>query len=345
MAGIGAGLCNVITLVLILTLRRCKYGGALALFRSRNGADIMTDRIFFGVPVFSYKELQEATNNFDRNRKLGEGGFGSVYYGKLEDGREVAVKLFSEHNYRRVQQFMNEIEILTHLRHRNLVSLYGCTSRHSRELLLVYEYVPNGTLACHLNRRDKLLTWPIRMQIAVETATALAYLHASDIIHRDVKSSNILLDTNFLVKVADFGLSRLIPTDASHVSTGPQGTPGYLDPEYFQHYQLTDKSDVFSFGVVVAELISSLPAVDAGRKSDEINLVSLAIKKIQNGKLSELVCESLGFESNEEVRRMVNSVAELAFLCVQGDRQLRPSMDEVVEALRKIQAGIGECDM
>lgn len=240
---------------------------------------------------------------------------------------------------------MNEIEILTHLRHRNLVSLYGCTSRHSRELLLVYEYVPNGTLAYHLNRRAKLLTWPIRMQIAVETATALAYLHASDIIHRDVKSSNILLDTNFLVKVADFGLSRLIPTDASHVSTGPQGTPGYLDPEYFQHYQLTDKSDVFSFGVVVAELISSLPAVDAGRESDEINLVSLAIKKIQNGKLDELVCKSLGFESNEEVRRMVSSVAELAFLCVQGDRQLRPSMDEVVEALQKIQAGIGECDM
>lgn len=265
--------------------------------------------------------------------------------GKLEDGREVAVKLLFEHNYRRVQQFMNEIEILTHLRHRNLVSLYGCTSRHSRELLLVYEYVPNGTLAYHLNRRAKLLTWPIRMQIAVETATALAYLHASDIIHRDVKSSNILLDTNFLVKVADFGLSRLIPTDASHVSTGPQGTPGYLDPEYFQHYQLTDKSDVFSFGVVVAELISSLPAVDAGRESDEINLVSLAIKKIQNGKLGELVCKSLGFESNEEVRRMVSSVAELAFLCVQGDRQLRPSMDEVVEALRKIQAGIGECDM
>ncbi|KAK7357755.1 hypothetical protein VNO80_17051 [Phaseolus coccineus] len=347
--GIGAGLCNAVTLVLILTLRRCKwkYGGAVARFRSRNtGADphdnpdMITDRIFFGVPVFSYKELQEATNNFDRTRKLGEGGFGSVYYGTLEDGREVAVKFLFEHNYRRVQQFLNEIEILTQLRHRNLVSLYGCTSRHSRELLLVYEYVPNGTLAYHLNGRDKLLTWPIRMQIAVETATALAYLHASDIIHRDVKSSNILLDTNFLVKVADFGLSRLLPSDASHVSTAPQGTPGYLDPEYFQHYQLTDKSDVFSFGVVVVELISSLPAVDPGRKSDEINLASVAIKKIQNGKLSELVCQSLGFESDEEVKRMVTSVAELAFLCVQGDRQLRPSMDEVLRALQKIQTGI-----
>ncbi|KHN29806.1 Putative serine/threonine-protein kinase [Glycine soja] len=309
-------------------LRRCKrqYGLAQTQLQSRNTridpyekSDSMTDRIFFGVPVFSYKELQEATNNFDHKTKLGEGGFGSVYYGKLQDGREVAVKHLFEHNYKRVQQFMNEIEILTHLRHRNLVSLYGCTSRHSRELLLVYEYVPNGTLAYHLHERDDSLTWPIRMQIAIETATALAYLHASDIIHRDVKTSNILLDNNFWVKVADFGLSRLLPNDVSHVSTAPQGTPGYLDPEYFQHYQLTDKSDVYSFGVVLVELISSMPALDAAREIDEINLANLAIKRIQNGKLGELVAKSLGFDSDQEVTRTLASVAELAFsVCAGG---------------------------
>ncbi|RZB43497.1 LEAF RUST 10 DISEASE-RESISTANCE LOCUS RECEPTOR-LIKE PROTEIN KINASE-like 1.1 [Glycine soja] len=318
----------IIIFGLILTLRRCKrqYGLAQTQLQSRNTridpyekSDSMTDRIFFGVPVFSYKELQEATNNFDHKTKLGEGGFGSVYYGKLQDGREVAVKHLFEHNYKRVQQFMNEIEILTHLRHRNLVSLYGCTSRHSRELLLVYEYVPNGTLAYHLHERDDSLTWPIRMQIAIETATALAYLHASDIIHRDVKTSNILLDNNFWVKVADFGLSRLLPNDVSHVSTAPQGTPGYLDPEYFQHYQLTDKSDVYSFGVVLVELISSMPALDAAREIDEINLANLAIKRIQNGKLGELVAKSLGFDSDQEVTRTLASVAELAFsVCAGG---------------------------
>lgn len=150
--------------------------------------------------------------------------------GKLQDGREVAVKRLFERNYRPVEQFTNEIQILTRMRHINLVSLYGCTSRHSRELLLVYEYVPNGTVSCHLHgdktKKHGSLPWHVRMKIAIETASALTYLHASDIIHRDVKSSNILLDNNFCVKVADFGLSRLFPNDVTHVSTAPKGTPG-----------------------------------------------------------------------------------------------------------------------
>uniref|UniRef100_A0A2N9HQJ6 Protein kinase domain-containing protein n=1 Tax=Fagus sylvatica TaxID=28930 RepID=A0A2N9HQJ6_FAGSY len=163
--------------------------------------------IYYGVHVFTYTELEEATNNFDSAKELGDGGFGTVYYGKLRDGREVAVKRLYEHNCRRVEQFMNEIAILTRLRHSNLVSLYGCTSRHSRELLLVYEYVPNGTVADHLHgelAKPGALPLLTRMNIAIETATALVYLHASDIIHRDVKTNNILLDNNFSVKVAGF---------------------------------------------------------------------------------------------------------------------------------------------
>ena len=143
---------------------------------------------------------------------------------------------------KRVEQFMNEVEILTKIRHQNLVALYGCTSQRSQELILVYEYVSNGTVADHLHgNRSKscLLTWPVRLSIAIESAEALAYLHVSDVIHRDVKTNNILVDENFQVKVADFGLSRLFPTDVTHVSTAPQGTPGYVDPEYFQCYQLT----------------------------------------------------------------------------------------------------------
>ncbi|PIA33384.1 hypothetical protein AQUCO_04100070v1 [Aquilegia coerulea] len=296
---------------------------------------------YFQTPIFTYKELHEATNHFDSNKELGDGGFGTVYYGKLRDGRVVAVKRLFEHNYKRVEQFMNEIAILSRLCHRNLVTLYGCTNRHSRELLLVYEYVPNGTVADHLhgNCADAgLLTWPIRLSIARESADALAYLHASDIIHRDVKTNNILLDNSFHVKVADFGLSRLYPTDVTHVSTAPQGTPGYVDPEYYQCYQLNDRSDVYSFGVVLIELISSKPAVDIGRQRHEINLANMAINRIHNQALHELVDPCLGFESDYTVRNMITLVAELAFRCLQQEKEMRPSMVEVLETLRGIES-------
>ncbi|PIN13382.1 Tyrosine kinase [Handroanthus impetiginosus] len=237
---------------------------------------------------------------------------------------------------------MNEIKILTCLRHPNLVSLYGCTSRRSRELLLVYEYIPNGTVADHLHgekAKESPLAWPVRMNIAIETASALAYLHKKDIIHRDVKTNNILLDNNFCVKVADFGLSRLFPNDVTHVSTAPQGTPGYVDPEYHQCYQLTDKSDVYSFGVFLIELISSMPAVDITRHRHEINLANLAVNRIQRCAFDELIDSSLGYNSDGEVTRMTTSVAELALRCLQLEKDLRPSMEEVLDTLKDIQAG------
>lgn len=251
------------------------------------------------------------------------------------------MKRLYEHNFKRMEQFINEIQILNRLKHKNLVSLHGCTSRHSRELLLVYEYISNGTLADHLHgdrAKYRLLTWPVRMHIAIQTAGALAYLHASDIIHRDVKTNNILLDHNFQVKVADFGLSRLFPDDVkvTHISTAPQGTPGYLDPEYHHCYQLTDKSDVYSFGVVLIELISSLPAVDTSRKRHEINLADLAVNKIQRCVFHEVIDKSLGFDSDYEVLRMTTSVAELAFLCLQMEKEMRPTMAEVLETLKAI---------
>ncbi|XP_073306580.1 LEAF RUST 10 DISEASE-RESISTANCEUS RECEPTOR-LIKE PROTEIN KINASE-like 1.1 isoform X2 [Primulina huaijiensis] len=307
-----------------------------------SNSDIEGGSLYLGIPVFSYTELVEATNNFDSSRELGDGGFGTVYYGKLRDGREVAIKRLYEHNYRRVEQFMNEIKILTCLKHPNLVTLYGCTSRRSRELLLVYEYIENGTVADHLHgeRADESpLTWSIRLNIAIETATALTYLHKSDIIHRDVKTNNILLTGNFRVKVADFGLSKLFPIDATHISTAPQGTPGYVDPEYHQCYQLTGKSDVYSFGVVLVELISSMPAVDINRHRREINLANLALNKIQSCAFDELIDSSLGYGTDAEVTRMTTSVAELAFRCLQPEKEMRPSMDEVLDYLKDIQRG------
>ncbi|WVZ15876.1 hypothetical protein V8G54_013442 [Vigna mungo] len=308
---------------------------------TEKGSHSFTQSIIPGVHLFSYEELEEATNYFDPSKELGEGGFGTVYFGKLRDGRSVAVKRLYENNYRRVAQFMNEIKILTRIDHPNLVKLYGCTSRHSRELLLVYEYIPNGTVADHIHgERSKpgTLPWHIRMNIAVETASALKFLHLRDIIHRDVKTNNILLDSNFRVKVADFGLSRLFPDHVTHVSTAPQGTPGYVDPEYHECYQLTNKSDVYSFGVVLVELISSLPAVDITRHRHEINLANMAINKIHNQTLQELVDPNLGFESDFKVRKMISGVAELAFQCLQSSKEMRPTMEEVVETLKDIQS-------
>ncbi|MED6144000.1 hypothetical protein PIB30_011244 [Stylosanthes scabra] len=319
---------------------------------SNTNPKLESGNVYFGIPLFSYEELQDATNNFDQTKELGEGGFGTVYYGKLRDGREVAVKRLFERNYKPVESFINEIQILTRLRHTNLVSLYGCTSRHSRELLLVYEYIPNGTLSYHLRLRrgdntstaSSLLPWPVRMKIAIETASALAYLHACGIIHRDVKTSNILLDNNFGVKVADFGLSRLFPNNVSHVSTAPQGTPGYVDPEYRLCYQLTNKSDVYSFGVVLVELISALPAVDVNRERDDIKLANVAVRKFKKGEFWELVDPSLEIQLDYVSRRMIILVAKLAFQCLQGENDLRPSMAEVLEALQRIEIGREEAE-
>ncbi|KAL3510733.1 hypothetical protein ACH5RR_030134 [Cinchona calisaya] len=327
--------CIILVVVILLIWRRKKGINFTSYFISRNASepssklDLEGGSVYFGVPVFSYSELEEATNNFDASKELGDGGFGTVYFGELHDGREVTVKRLYEHNFKRMEQFMNEIEILTRLRHRNLVTLYGCTSRLSRELLLVYEYIPNGTVADHLHgdrAKDKPLTWKHRMNIAIETADALAYLHKSDIIHRDVKTNSILLDHNFCVKVADFGLSRLFPTDVSHISTAPLGTPGYVDPEYHQCYQLIDKSDVYNFGVVLIELISSMPAVDISRHRHEINLANLAINRIQRCEFDELIDPSLGYKLDTEILRMTTSVAGLAFRCLQLEKDMRPKM-------------------
>ncbi|PON38956.1 Wall-associated receptor kinase [Parasponia andersonii] len=356
--GVCAAFAGIAVMSVICFFYQCrnrkKYAPSSLLFRnisseisSGKGKDVEKGSTFLGVHLFSYEELVEATKNFDSSKELGDGGFGTVYYGELRDGRAVAVKRLYESNCRRVEQFMNEVEILAHLRHRNLVSLYGCTSRRSHELLLVYEYIPNGTVADHLHgerAKPGELPWPIRLNIAIETAYALTYLHASEIIHRDVKTNNILLDKNFSVKVADFGLSRLFPRHVTHVSTAPQGTPGYVDPEYHQCYQLTSKSDVFSFGVVLMELVSSMPAVDITRHRHDINLSTMAMNRIQNHALHELVDPSLGFDSDSRVRKMITAVAELAFQCLQHEKDMRPSMADVLEELKAIQSRDNETE-
>lgn len=344
MGAVGGCLLMVAFFVWYKFKKRKEARTSSELMRSRSSMQSFSkDLELGGSPhIFTFEELEEATDGFSASRELGDGGFGTVYKGKLKDGRVVAVKRLYKNNYRRVEQFLNEVDILSRLLHQNLVILYGCTSRMSRDLLLVYEFIPNGTVADHLHGPRAVqrgLTWPLRLNIAIETAEALAYLHAVEIIHRDVKTTNILLDNSFHVKVADFGLSRLFPLEVTHVSTVPQGTPGYVDPVYHQCYKLTDKSDVYSFGVVLVELISSKPAVDMSRSHSEINLANMALNRIQNHEVVQLVDPELGYDTDSETKRTIDRVAEVAFQCLQLERDLRPSIKEVVEILNCIRDG------
>ncbi|CAK9312151.1 unnamed protein product [Citrullus colocynthis] len=350
--GVGSVFGGIVIMSLIFFIRlrlhknKHSHASSSILLQNNNSRDRLMKELekgenYMAVPLFSYQELVQATNKFNPANQLGDDGFGTVYYGKLLDGREFAVKRLFEKNYRKVEHFLNEVEILTRLHHPHLVTLYGCTSQRSHELLLVYEFVPNGTVADHLHgvqARPGELPWLTRLKIAIETASALAFLHASKTIHRDVKTTNILVDNNFDVKVADFGLPRLLQMQATHVSTAPQGTPGYVDPEYYEYYQLTNKSDVFSFGVVLVELISSKAAVDITRHRHEINLSTMAMNKIQNDELHDFVDPCLGFKTDERIRDMISGVAELAFQCLQSVRDTRPSMFEALEILKNIES-------
>ncbi|KAL2321170.1 hypothetical protein Fmac_030139 [Flemingia macrophylla] len=297
-----------------------------------------TNSTIKALKVFHHAELEEATNNFETC--LGKGGYGSVYYGKLQDGRYVAIKCFHEENEteQTIKQFMKETEILSLLHHQNLVSLYGRTSHHSNKNMLVYEYISNGTLSKHVHEASCKLPWQTRLNIAIETATALGYLHDSGIIHRDVKGSNILLDGNFTVKVADFGLSRSLPDHVTHVSTIPVGTRAYIDPDYYLSGRVSDKSDVYSFGVVLFELISSKPP-GSMVGTDYVTLAQFAKRKILNRELNEVVDPSFWHASDKNMMEMVTAVAELAFQCVQCPKELRPSMKQVLETLEGIRQG------
>ncbi|KAI5441644.1 hypothetical protein KIW84_010919 [Lathyrus oleraceus] len=263
--------------------------------------------------------------------------------GELLDGRRIAVKKIRDND--RLDQFLNEPETLSYLSHPNLVSLYGCISSRGPDLMLVYEYVSNGTVYEHLHgdrETHENLPWSTRMNITVETASALKYLHASNIIHRDIKTNNILLDANFHVKLADFGISCIFPSDQSHVLTNPVGTRGYVAPEYQNHNELTHKSDVFNFGVVLVELITSISAYDAC--TPDTNLHEIATTRIQNQTMHELVDNTLGYDLDSDVEEMVNLVTELAGQCLHGSREARPTMHEVLIALQDIQR-VGQNDM
>ncbi|KAK7407323.1 hypothetical protein VNO78_09140 [Psophocarpus tetragonolobus] len=294
-------------------------------------------------PVFTYDDLSASTNNFDSKRKIGDGGFGSVFLAHLRDGRLAAVKYLHRHQASAAfstKSFCNEILILSSINHPNLVKLHGYCS-DPRGLLLVYDYIPNGTLAEHLHNRKGSLTWQVRLDIALQTALAMEYLHFSvvpPVVHRDITSSNIFVERDMRIKMGDFGLSRLLvvqdTTSSSNgfVWTGPQGTPGYLDPDYHRSFRLTEKSDVYSFGVVLLELISGMRAVDQSRDKREMALADLVVSRIQTGQLNQVLDPVFKRGDGDAVA----AVAELAFRCVAADKDDRPDAKEVVQELRRL---------
>ncbi|WVZ15869.1 hypothetical protein V8G54_013435 [Vigna mungo] len=300
-------------------------------------------------PIFSYKEIRKATNNFDQSRHLGNGkrkGFINQYYGTLEDGREITIQRFTEDKRYILQQFINETVILNYLPHKNIVSIYGCTSHHD-EHLLVHEYLSNGNLAAHFHVEKDIniffpkLPWLKRLDIAIDIANALAYLHYYGIIHRNVKSSNILLDVNFSAKLGNLHLScKLpdgVPVDTTHVTSDRVGSSGYIDPEYLTKGQLSVKIDVYSFGVVLCELLSSKLSI-YHIINEEDNLGTLLSRKIENKTLVELFDPKLRVQSNLNIKQMT-AMAELAVLCMKCPQESRPNMEQVLEILNEMKQG------
>nr|AMM43002.1 LRR-RLK [Vernicia montana]AMM43025.1 LRR-RLK [Vernicia montana] len=285
---------------------------------------------------FSYNELRSATDNFHSANKLGRGGFGTVYKGTLKSGRQVAVKTLSAQSKQGVREFLNEIDTISKVRHPNLVELLGCCIQETNRIL-VYEYVENNSLdQALLGSKNSCikLDWKKRSAICLGIARGLTYLHEElvpHIVHRDIKASNILLDKEFNPKIGDFGLAKLFPDNITHISTRIAGTTGYLAPEYALGGQLTLKADVYSFGVLILEIISGRSSVKASWGETQKLLLEWAWQLHEEGKHLELVDPELGEFSEEEVIRHM----KVAFFCTQGAANRRPLMSQVVDMLSK----------
>ncbi|XP_030924296.1 probable LRR receptor-like serine/threonine-protein kinase At1g06840 [Quercus lobata] len=337
LAGLVLGtIAGAVTLsaVVILLIMRMHVGNYHSLPR-RHHLSTRSIKIV-GLKDFTYREMAVATNNFEKSTQIGEGGYGKVYKGILADGTVVAIKRAQEGSLQGVKEFLTEIEFLSRLHHQNLVSLIGYCDEEG-EQMLVYEFMSNGTLRDHLFAKCKEpLSFTMRLRIALGLAKGILYLHTEanpSIFHRDIKASNILLDSKYMAKVADFGLSQLalVPdiegTVPAHVSTVVKGTPGYLDPEYILTRKLTDKSDVYSLGVVFLELLTGKQPISHGK-----NIVREVNVECKSGMIFSVIDGRMGSYPPECVVKFLN----LALKCCEDETDARPSMAEVDRELESI---------
>ncbi|XVF37026.1 hypothetical protein REPUB_Repub19eG0110100 [Reevesia pubescens] len=345
--GLGVGLLFLLVGVgvwwLYRKLERRKNIKLKEKFFERNGALLLQKKLSSdagGVDktkLFTSKELETVTDQYNENRILGCGGQGMVYKGMLQDGRIVAVKKSKIVNEGYLEQFINEIIILSQIDHRNVVKLLGCCLE-TEVPLLVYEFIPNGTLSqfIHDQNEEYPRSWDMRLRIAAEVASAISYLHSSasvPIYHRVIKSSNILLDEKFRAKVSDFGTSRSIDIDQTHLTTQVQWTFEYLDPEYFQSSQFTEKSDVYSFGVVLVELLTGQKPISTFGSQEKRGLVSYSIQSMdENHLLDTLDAQVVKDGQREELV----AIAHLAKRCLNLGGRYRPTMKEVAMELERI---------
>lgn len=336
-----AGSVTLSAIVALLILRRyTKKHNTPSRRRPSTRISIRID----GVKDFTYSELAVATNSFDNSTVVGSGGYGKVHRGVLANGTVVAIKRAQEGSLQGEKEFLTEIELLSRLHHRNLVSLLGYCDEEG-EQMLVYEFMPNGTLRDHLSSKSKVpLSFARRIKVALGSARGILYLHTEanpPIFHRDIKATNILLDSTFTAKVADFGLSRLAPVPEleggvpSHVSTVVKGTPGYLDPEYFLTHKLTDKSDVYSLGVVFLEMLTGMHPISHGK-----NIVREVNIAYRSGMIFSILDERMGSYPSECVEKFIN----LALKCCQEETDARPAMTEVYRELENIWLVVADSD-
>uniref|UniRef100_A0ACD5TZM6 Uncharacterized protein n=1 Tax=Avena sativa TaxID=4498 RepID=A0ACD5TZM6_AVESA len=340
--GIGSGLGILLIILVVLFLRKniiaWKAKKSRAFFFKQNRGLLLqrlVDKDIAERMIFSLEELEKATNRFDMARKLGGGGHSTVYKGILSDQRVVAIKKSKVVIQRETDDFINEVVILSQVNHRNVVKLFGCCLE-TEVPLLVYEFVSNGTLSDHLHVSTPLsLPWKDRLRIALETSRCLAYLHSAasvSIVHRDIKSANILLDDRLTSKVSDFGASRGIPIDQTGVTTAVQGTFGYLDPEYYHTRRLTERSDVYSFGVVLVELLTrKKPCVHMS--SPGASLTAEFTLRVNQEKLFEMLDQQVIEEGGEEAKEL----AVVAVMCLNLKGEDRPTMRQVETRLEAMQ--------
>ncbi|XP_022941240.1 probable leucine-rich repeat receptor-like serine/threonine-protein kinase At3g14840 isoform X9 [Cucurbita moschata] len=330
--GIVAGIVAAVIFVIIFVLGVLWCGGCLqkksTLEQELKGLDL-------GTSSFSLRQIRAATNNFDAANKIGEGGFGPVYKGVLQDGTVIAVKQLSSKSKQGNREFVNEIGMISALQHPHLVKLYGCCVE-GNQLLLIYEYLENNSLARALFGPEEFqlkLDWPTRHKICVGIARGLAYLHEESrlkIVHRDIKATNVLLDKNLNPKISDFGLAKLDEEENTHISTRIAGTFGYMAPEYAMRGYLTDKADVYSFGIVALEILSGRSNTIFRTKDDCFYLLDHANTLKEGDRLLELVDPRLGSEYNQ---REAMTIIDIAFRCTNNTAAVRPTMSSVVSML------------